>query len=292
MNCEQIQYTERFVTANGIRLHLVETGTGEPVLLLHGFPEFWYSWRNQLPGLASAGFRAIAVDLRGYNKSDVPRGIASYRTNTLVADVADLIASLNCGPIRVVGHDWGGLIAWRLAAMHPSLVRKIAILNAPHAAAFRRELARNWRQWIKSHYVLLFQLPWLPERLIAASDFAVLERGWKTQPVNPMAFSNDQIGEYKQAFRVSGTSGPLNYYRAAFWHPHDLLGQPQKVFVPTIVIWGAQDPFISESVNDHLSKWVPDAIVKVISEASHWVQNDDPEQVNELLINFFHDHSR
>jgi pimeloyl-ACP methyl ester carboxylesterase len=277
--------TERFEQVNGIRLHIAESGHGKPVLLLHGFPEFWYSWRHQLPALSHAGFRAIAPDLRGYNESERPTSVVCYRTKTLVTDIVKLIEELKCGPVYLVGHDWGGLIAWRLAASHSHLVRKLIVLNAAHPAAFRRELRRNWRQWIKSHYVLFFQLPWLPERMIRAKDFALLERGWRTQPVNPDAFTGTDIQEYKQAFE-KGISGPLNYYRAAFRFSSDLFGSPQIVSVPTLVIWGAQDTFMSASVNDYLHHWVPTLVVKTIPDASHWVQNDVPEKVNTLLIDF------
>jgi epoxide hydrolase 4 len=280
-----VDVSERFVQVNGIGLHLVETGHGKPVLLLHGFPEFWYCWRHQLLALAESGFRAIAPDLRGYNESDQPTGVVRYRTKTLVADIVKLIAELQCGPVYLVGHDWGGLIAWRLAATHPHLVRKLVVMNAAHPAAFRKELRRNWRQWIKSQYVLFFQLPWLPERMIRAKDFAVLERGWRTQPVSPNAFTGVDIREYKKAWE-KGISGPLNYYRAAFRFSDDLFGNPQIVSVPTLVIWGAQDSFMSGSVNDFLYLWIPNLVVRMIPHASHWVQNDVPAKVNTLLIDF------
>jgi epoxide hydrolase 4 len=281
-----VDVTERFEQVNGVRLHIVESGRGEPILLLHGFPEFWYSWRHQLRALSESGFRAIAPDLRGYNESDRPRGFANYRTNTLVADIVQLITQLECGPITVAGHDWGGLLAWRIAATHPHLVRKLVVLNAAHPAAFRKELACNWKQWLKSLYVLFFQLPWLPELVIHAKDFGVLERGWRTQPIKPDAFTETDIRLYKRALHKSGLGGPLGYYRAAFRFPGDLFGSPQVVSVPTLVIWGAQDMFMSASVNDHLPALVPKLVLETIPDASHWVQNDVPGKVNALLIDF------
>jgi pimeloyl-ACP methyl ester carboxylesterase len=277
----------RTVVANGIGLNLVESGEGQPVLLLHGFPEFWYSWRHQLQALPNFGFRAIAPDLRGYNESDAPANVANYRVNTLVADVSALIEQLDLGPVHLVGHDWGGIIAWRLAACNPQLVRNLAVLNAAHPSAFRRELKRNPAQWIRSAYVLLFQLPWLPEKLLSAGDFRALERGWQKQPVRENAFTREDIERYKQAFRRVGLRAPLNYYRAAVRYSRDVFGPPQTVNVPTLVIWGLRDPFMSSSINDHLKRWVPNVQVRTIADASHWVQNDTPERVTELLVNFF-----
>jgi epoxide hydrolase 4 len=289
MSAEVLNTVERTITANKIRLHVVESGEGEPVLLLHGFPEFWYSWRHQLQALPRSGFRAIAPDLRGYNQSDSPSYVASYRVNELVADIKSLIEQLDYGNVHVVGHDWGGIIAWRLAACHPNLVRTLAILNAAHPSTFRHELQRSPTQWVRSAYVLFFQLPWLPERLLTAWDFAALERGWQKHPVHSTAFSNEDIQRYKQVFRTHGLRDPLNYYRAAVRYPRDVFGPPQIVDVPTLVIWGVQDPFMSASVINRLSRWVPDLRVHTIVDASHWVQNDTPTQVNELLVSFMRD---
>jgi epoxide hydrolase 4 len=287
-----LNIVERTITANGIRLHLVESGKGRPVLLLHGFPEFWYSWRHQLQSLPNSGFRAIAPDLRGYNESDTPEHVADYRARTLVADIRALIEQLDSRHVHVVGHDWGGIIAWRLAACHPNLVRTLTILNAPHPSAFRRELQRNPIQWLRSAYVLLFQMPWIPEKVLTAGDFWALERGWRGQPIHSTAFTDEDIHRYKQVFRTHGIRAPLNYYRAALRYSRDVFGLPQTACVPTQVIWGLRDPFISASVNDHLEQWVPNVRVHTIKDASHWVQNDTPGQVNELLVNFLRSNDR
>jgi pimeloyl-ACP methyl ester carboxylesterase len=287
MSLAELNIAQRTTAVNGIRLHVVESGEGPAVVLLHGFPEFWYSWRHQLRALPQFGFRAVAPDLRGYNQSDCPEHISSYRTNSLVADLRALIEQLASDPVYVVGHDWGGIIAWRLAAKHPNLVRRLAILNAAHPSAFQRELRRNPGQWFRSFYVMLFQLPWLPETILTASNFQALERGWRSQPVHPTAFTDEDIDHYKEAFRTSGLRGPLNYYRAALRYRRDVFGPPQTVNVPTLVIWGQRDPFMSASVNEHLSQWVPNVHVHTIADASHWVQNDTPNQVNGLLVSFF-----
>jgi pimeloyl-ACP methyl ester carboxylesterase len=280
-------WSHREVSVGAVRLHCVEAGRGEPVVLLHGFPEFWYSWRHQLPALADAGFRAVAPDLRGYNQSDRPAGVSRYRVGELVEDVAGLIDDLG-GRAHVVGHDWGGVLAWRLAALRPELVGRLAVLNAPHPAAFRRELGRDPGQWVRSSYILFFQLPWLPEVTLRSGDFAALERAFREQPVNPAAFSAADVAEYKRALSVpGGLTGPLNYYRAAFRYPRDLHGPPQTVRVPTLLIWGRRDRYLSAQLTEDLGRWVPDLRVERIADASHWVQNDAPERVNRLLIDFF-----
>ena len=272
---------------NGVRLHCAEAGRGEPVVLLHGFPEFWYSWRHQLPALADAGFRAVAPDLRGYNESDRPGGVSNYRVSRLVEDVAGLIRSLG-GQACVVGHDWGGVLAWRLAAMHPGLVRKLAILNAPHPLAFRRELRRDWRQCLRSAYTLFFQIPWLPEWTLRAGDFALMRRAWSRQPVHPGAYTAEDFAAYSRALGgPGGLTGPLNYYRAAMRYPSDVYGPPQRVEVPTLLLWGERDPFLGVRMTEGLDRWVPDLRVERIPDASHWIQNDVPERVNGRLIEFF-----
>jgi pimeloyl-ACP methyl ester carboxylesterase len=269
------------------QLHVVESGKGEPVVLLHGFPEFSYCWRHQLPALSAAGFRAIAPDLRGYNLSDRPLGVRNYRANELVADIAALIRILPSEKAHVVGHDWGGVLAWRLAAQHPELVQKLVVLNAPHPAAYRRTLGRNPRQWLRSWYVLFFQLPWLPELLLRSRDFALLERTWKKDPVTPGTYSDADIAKYKEALgRPWALTAAINYYRAALRWPGDLYGQPQSVSASTLLIWGEHDRYLGLDLTKGLEVWIPDLRVERIPNASHWVQNDVPEVVNRLIVDF------
>lgn len=279
--------TNREITVGDVRLHCAEMGKGEPVFLLHGFPEFWYSWRHQLSALAEAGFRAVAPDLRGYNRSDRPAGIGNYRVTKLIEDVAGVIRQFGDGPAFVVGHDWGGILAWRLAALRPHLVRRLAILNAPHPSAFRRELKRNPLQWLRSSYVLFFQLPWLPEQLLSAHNFALLERSWRRQPARQEAFGDQEIAEYKRALSgPNGLVGPLNYYRAALRYPLELYSSPQLITAPTLLIWGERDPFLSVRLTEDLETWVPDLKVVRIRDASHWVQNEVSGTVNRELVDF------
>ena len=273
---------------NGIRLHVAATGSGDPVVLLHGFPEFWYSWRKHLPTLGAAGFRALAPDLRGYNLSERPDTLRSYRGRELTADIEQLIERYASGRACLVGHDWGGVIAWRVAALRPDLVRKLVILNAPHPAAYQRALRTHPMQWLRSLYVMAFQVPWVAERLLSLGNFWLLEKTLQRQPSNRSAFTVEDIARYKEAFRSpGGVTARLNYYRAALRYPNDLWGEPQRVNVPTLVIWGDRDPYLGKHLTADLHRWVADVRVEHLPDVSHWVQNDAPEAVNRLLIDFF-----
>jgi pimeloyl-ACP methyl ester carboxylesterase len=268
---------------NGVRLHFVEAGSGPLVVLLHGFPEFWFSWHRQVPALAVAGFHVLAPDLRGYNLSDKPPGVGSYRLSLLINDVVALIDHAGAERASVVGHDWGGGIAWALAMRQPQRVERLAILNAPHPAAFRRELA-NPAQWLRSWYMLFFQLPWLPEWLLRSGDFAMVERSFRREPRNRLAFTPEDVALYKQALRQPGAlTATINYYRALLRFPREL-GRTVPIRVPTLLIWGERDRYLGIGMSRHLRRWVPDIRVEVLPGISHWVQNDDPERVNRLLI--------
>jgi pimeloyl-ACP methyl ester carboxylesterase len=279
-------YCSRYVTANGLRFHLLEAGSGPLVLLLHGFPEFSYSWRRQLPALAAAGLHAVAPDLRGYNETDRPRGVEAYRIQHLVDDVVALIAALGEKRATIVGHDWGGAIAWRLAMLRPDVVERLVILNAPHPNAFLRELRRP-RQWLRSWYMLFFQLPWLPERLLSAGDFSMIARTMRREPVSRDAFRPEDVQLYKQAFsRPGALAAMVNYYRALGRYPGDLRRGHRQIEAPTLVIWGERDRYLGVGMTENLERWVPGVQVVRIPNASHWVQNDAPERVNQLITGF------
>jgi pimeloyl-ACP methyl ester carboxylesterase len=278
-------WTHRFLTVGGIRLHVAEAGAGPPVVLLHGFPEFWYSWRHQLAALAAAGFLAVAPDQRGYNESAKPPHLRDYRLHLLVEDIAGLIAELGHQRAAVVGHDWGGGIAWALAMRHPERVERLAILNAPHPAAFAREL-RNPAQWLRSWYIGFFQVPWLPECLLSAGNFALMERAFRRQPTSADAFRPEDIRLYKQALSRRGAlTAALNYYRALVRYPTERRGI-RRITAPTLLIWGERDPYLGIGMTQGLERWVPQVRVERLAGVSHWVQNDAPQRVNELLIDF------
>jgi pimeloyl-ACP methyl ester carboxylesterase len=279
-------WVHRTAVVNDVRLHYVEAGDGPLVLLLHGFPEFWYSWRHQLPALAAAGFHVLAPDLRGYNESDKPRGVDRYRLELLAADVAALIHHTGHPRAHIAGHDWGGAIAWTVAVHHPEIVDRLAILNAPHPAVFQRAL-RTFDQMLRSWYMLLFQLPVLPETLIRAGNYSSLEHTLRHDTVHPDAFSPEDIRRYKKALDQPGAlTAALNYYRAAFRHRRQLFEQARPVAMPTLLIWGEHDRYAGNSLVEAHHQWVRDLRIERISDASHWVQNDTPEKVNRALLAF------
>lgn len=269
-----------------VRLHYVEAGQGPLVLLLHGFPEFWFGWRGQIGPLAAAGFRVVAPDLRGYNLSGKPDGVRAYATERLARDVRDLIRERGESAAFVAGHDWGGVIAYTLAARHPEVVRRLAILNAPHPRHMARTLLRRPDQLLRSAYALFFQAPWLPERVLRAGDWRILRAGL-VRSARDGAFTSKDLARYVEAWSQPGAAtAMLRYYRAAV---HGLPGaaKPGQVTAPTRVVWGERDPALRPSLAEPSRDDVPGLERVIRLEASHWVQHDEPERVAELLIEFF-----
>ncbi len=233
--------THRQAVVNGVRLHYVEAGRGPLVVLLHGFPEFWYSWRRQIPALTEAGFRVVAPDLRGYNQSEKPRGVPAYRAGVVAGDVAALIQHAGESSAAVVGHDWGGSVAWQVAIRHPDRVERLAVLAAPHPIAFRQGLRRP-SQVLRSWYAFFFQLPWLPEATFRRRSFAGLVRAFRQDPVHPDAFTDVDIAEYQRALSQPGAlTAAINYYRAALRSGRSDETGLRPVDVRTLVIWGDRD---------------------------------------------------
>ncbi len=206
--------THRMVDVGEVTLHVAEAGTGPLVVLLHGFPEFWYGWRHQIPALAAAGYRVAAPDLRGYGLSDKPRGEAAYGGPALTGDVAGLVRALGEQRAVVVGHDWGGVIAWLTAMSRPEVVDRLVVANAPHPAVFGRALASP-AQLLRSSYMGFFQLPAVPELLLGAGGATVLRRLLRAATVRPDAFTEADLARYAEAFAEPGAlSGALAYYRS------------------------------------------------------------------------------
>ena len=280
------------VETNDVRLHVVTAGPtdGDLVVLLHGFPEFWYAWHHQIPALAEAGYRVVVPDMRGYNCSEKPDGVSAYHIDELVGDVVGLVRAFDRETAHVVGHDWGGLVAWQTAIDRPGVVDRLAVLNAPHPSAYERALRSNPRQLGKSWYVGFFQLPGLPEWALGARDFEALERLLGDGTVRPDAFTDTDIERYKTAFGRPGVrTAALNYYRAlARRNARLTLTQggvgDLPVRVPTLLVWGERDAALDVSLTEGLDEWVPDLRVERVPDASHWVQFDAPERVAELLV--------
>jgi len=278
---------EDFAKVNGIRLHYVSQGKGPLALLLHGFPEFWYSWRHQLPFLADKYF-AVAPDLRGYNLSDKPQGIAAYNIDTLTEDVKNLITFFGEKKATVIAHDWGGVIAWHLAAFFPEVVEKLVIMNAPHPRAFSREIKNNPKQRKASWYIYMFQIPWVPEWYVRRADFKMLDKiftGWARRKE---AFSEEDIRHFKTAMGQPGClTAAINYYRAMM-RGSKSSGSMKKyplIKVPTLIFWGDEDlPFKrpSQILRDSISG----AELITAHGAGHSPHEETPDFFNEILSSF------
>jgi pimeloyl-ACP methyl ester carboxylesterase len=277
-----------FADLGDVRLHYVEAGEGPLVVLVHGFPEHWYSWRAQIPALAAAGFRVVAPDMRGYNLSSRPRGVSSYSSDKLAADVAGLIEERGERSALLVGHDWGAAVAWMTAMNHPEFVERLAILNLPHPRRLLRAF-RDPRQLARSWYMFFFQLPWLPELATRARHWQALRRPLERDS-RPGAFTDGDLERYVEAWSVPGAiTAMLNYYRAAFRQtPWSAERGMRPVTAPTLVIFGEQDHYLRHQLAEPYPDDVPnlDRVVR-LPGVSHFVQNDAPEEVNRLLIEFF-----
>jgi pimeloyl-ACP methyl ester carboxylesterase len=279
-----MEITHRLVDLPDLRLHCAELGEGPLVLLLHGFPECWVSWRNQLPALANAGFHAVAPDLRGYGRSDKPQGLDAYRIEVLARDVARLVEALGATRAHVVGHDWGGAVAWFFAMWHPERLDRLTILNAPHPARFSRALKRP-RQFLRSSYMLLFQVPVLPELLLRGGNFLLLRRLFRHDPARRGAYSEEDIEQIVAAAREPGAlRGMLAWYRAMMQRPTHT--RWKTIERPVQVIWGEKDRYLGREIAEPAREWVPNLRFTAIAAASHWVQADAAETVNRLLIDF------
>ncbi len=282
-------WRHEFLHAQGLRFHCVTQGEGPLVLLLHGFPEFWYSWRHQIPALARAGFTVVAPDLRGYNESDKPEGVEAYRLGQIVEDVAGLIRALGRERALIVGHDWGGAVAYALAMRRPEMTRAIAVLNCPHPAAFTTAVfgGTNLEQMRKSWYIFFFQLPELPERLLAADQFRLL-KAFAYAHARPGTFSGKDLQAYIEAFSKPGAlTGAINWYRAGLRRPQPPERQFPSIGCPTLVIWGERDHFLGKELTRRMKRYFSGPFaIRYLPGASHWVQQEAPGRVNALLINY------
>jgi pimeloyl-ACP methyl ester carboxylesterase len=283
----RVELAHRYADLGDVRLHYVEAGQGPLVLLLHGFPQFWYQWRHQIPALVEAGFRVVAPDMRGYNLSDKPPGVRAYRVELLARDVERLI--LACGERRatVIGHDWGAIAAWVAAMHHPGRVERLVILNVPHPARSLDGLLSPG-QLLRSSYVFFFQIPRLPEEFIRAGDFALLRSALRRDPVRPGTFAGEDIERYVRALARPGVlTAALNYYRALLRNPGETRALLNRIEAPVLVIWGERDRFLSRRLAEPPRLWVPNLLrVERLQDASHWVAEDRPQEVNTLLLDF------
>jgi epoxide hydrolase 4 len=277
---------------NGLSLHLVEAGpaSGPLLILLHGFPEFWWAWRHQITPLAEGGYHVVAPDMRGYNGSDAPQDVASYRLDALVADVLALADAFGAGRFRLVGHDWGGIVAWAVGASRPERLERLVVMDAPHPDLWSRQALKHPTQALRSTYVALFQLPWLPEAALGALDFAGL-RAMVQGSARSGAFEPGAIERYTEAWSHPGSlTGMLNYYRALRERP--ATDQPARIAPPTLVLWGEKDAFLEHHVAHAALALCDDGRLSIIDGATHWLHLEEPARVNAALIEFLGEQAR
>ena len=283
-----MQTEETFIETNGIKLHVIMAGPKDspPVILLHGFPEFWYGWRKQIPVLAEAGFRVVVPDQRGYNLSDKPKGVKANRLDILVADVLGLIDALGYDKVRLIGHDWGAIVAWALAIWHPERLLKLGIMNVPHPSVMMKSLLKGDREQLRrSWYVFAFQIPWLPEFFLRRNDWRNAVRVLRGS-AKIHTFKNEDIAEYKKSWSQPGAmTAMINWYRAVVRHRPKMPKDP-RVTVPTLMLWGKQDVALSHRMAQPSIDYCDDGKLVSFEDATHWVQHDAADEVNHLLLEF------
>ncbi len=283
----------KYADVNGVRLHYVTAGSGSLVLFLHGFPEFWYQWKKQLE-VFSKTHHAVAPDLRGYNLSEKPEGVESYKMKVLIQDVRLLCEHLGAKKMVLVGHDWGGAIAWTFALRYPEYLERLIILNAPHPIVFDRELRENPLQQKASEYILFLRSQ-RAEEVLSQNSYGWLTEAVLNRNVKKGFLSQEDARAYVHAWSQPGAlTGMLNYYRANRIGPGteaiaamgDFAGMSTKIHLPTLVLWGERDPFLLMGNLQGLTDWVTSLTVKRFPDISHWIVQEIPDQVNAAIREF------
>jgi pimeloyl-ACP methyl ester carboxylesterase len=283
----QIKLEDFYLQVNHLKIHAVQSGPekGELILLLHGFPEYWRGWKNQIEPLASAGYRVCAPDQRGYNLSDKPEPISAYQMKEVAQDVLGIVEHLGRDKTTLIGHDWGGGVAWWLGSHYPEIINRMVILNMPHPQVMLRTLLRNPGQVSKSLYAAFFQIPRLPEAILRNNDWELLVENLQRSSL-PGTFSAEDIEHYRRAWWQEGAmTAMLNWYRANLRYPPSF-PREGSISVPTLVIWGAQDPALSREMAQESADMCTDARLVMFEDATHWVQHEKAEEVNALLLEF------
>ncbi len=283
---------EKITLKSGLTLRIARAGAGPLVVMMHGFPECWYSWRHQMRAL-SGRFDCVALEMRGYGESDAPVGVANYTLDKLVGDVADLIEALGHRRAIVVGHDWGGAVAWATAMMRPEVVERLIVMNCPHLERIRHALRRNPRQMIRSWYMLFFQIPRLPEWLLRRRNYEALLDALRHRTIQKDVFSESDLDYFRAAFRNPySLTAAINYYRANFRAafmaaPGSNPWIDRKISAPTLLIWGEQDFTLGKELTYGMEGLFTGPFeIKYIADSGHWVQNEKPELVNRYVRDF------
>ncbi|MGO4572254.1 alpha/beta fold hydrolase [Microvirga sp. 2TAF3] len=270
---------------NGITLHDVELGaTDAPlVILLHGFADFWWGWRRQVGHLAAAGFRVVTPDQRGYNLSEKPVGLRAYDLDVLAADIVGLADAYGRKKFHLIGHDFGGLIAWWIATRYPDRVERMVAINAFHPSVLMPYIWRHPTQLLRSIYMGIFQIPWFPESLLSFKNFAVL-RGLVHLGCRPGTFSDADLKRYMKTWSVPGAmTGMINWYRALVRKPKD---RNARVRVPTLLIWGLREPYLEKGLAEASLARCDEGEALWVEAGSHWVHLEESDTVNAALVSF------
>ncbi|HEX5733666.1 MAG TPA: alpha/beta hydrolase [Blastocatellia bacterium] len=284
-----------YADVNGVRLHYATAGKGKLIMFVHGFPEFWYEWKNQLAEFGR-DYQAVAPDMRGYNLSSKPADVEQYQVKYMIEDLRQLAEKLGHKKFTLVAHDWGGAIAWAFAIAHPDYLEKLVIINAPHPGVFQRELRDNPAQQKASQYMLMFRQERLAEQTLSANNYAMLVQIVLGEGLKQGFFTEEDKKAYIEAWSQPGAlTGGLNYYRAARIGPPaagseakgDMASMPSlEVKVPTLVIWGEKDTALLTGNLVGLDKYVPNLTIKRIPEGTHWVIHEKPALVNSYIREF------
>ncbi len=278
----------RMVSVNGVELEVAvanEGGERGLALLVHGFPEHAFSWRHQIPALAAAGYEVWAPNTRGYGNSSKPEGVAAYKLDELLADLAGLIDAAGREQVTLVGHDWGAAQAWLFASRQIRPIERLVIMNVPHPACMRREL-RTFRQLRKSWYFFFFQIPWLPEKLFTAREAKAIGDAFASMAVDESRFPTEVTDLYREnALRPGAITAMINYYRAALRGARDSQREDFGVIdTPTLTVWGLEDKALGRETTEGTDEHVADLTIRYLPGVSHWVQQEAPEVVNEIVL--------
>ncbi|HYO84626.1 MAG TPA: alpha/beta hydrolase [Bryobacteraceae bacterium] len=274
------------VSAGTLYARVAGPDDGPAVILLHGFPDFSYGWRKQIPALAAAGWLVVALDQRGYNESAKPKNVRDYAVSELTADVIAVADALGRERVALVGHDWGGIVAWAVGMQHPHRVHRMVILNAPHPAVARRFLMTSPRQMLRSWYMLFFQLPKVPEKLFSAAGFEAGVRSL-TATSAPGTFSAEELDTYRAAWSQPGAlTAMINWYRALARHARRSEVEPIEVQAPTRIVWGAQDQFLLRELATASARYCRSGDLVELENATHWLHLEQPERVNATVLDW------
>lgn len=277
--------THKTVRVKGLNLHVVVSGNPHhPLMLfLHGFPECWYSWRHQIRAF-NKDYYCVSFDMRGVGESDAPLGVKNYGMDELVGDVSELIKVLGYTSCVIVGHDWGGAVAWQFVARYPDLVEKFIIMNIPHPGRFTEVMKSGIAQLLMSWYIIFFQLPYLPEILVSMGDFSMIKSACKKGPT-----TDEDVEAFKYSMSRPGrVTSFLNYYRAAIKYPPS--ARIDKIECPTLLIWGTGDFALHTDNSYGTEKYCNDLKVERIEGGDHFIQQERPNEVNEIMRKFLSEH--